>query len=502
VAADIPPEVADWLHDAATHPGGLAVLTGAGMSAESGIPTFRDAMTGLWSRFDPAELASEDGFRADPTRVWQWYAERRAGVLRAEPNAGHRALADWSRRHPGVLTLVTQNVDDLHQRAGNPDTLRLHGDILQDRWLGRCPHGRRCDPADALTGEPPQCRDCGNPVRPGVVWFGESLPAAALTSAQSRRRALPAAAGGGHLGRRVAGRWAGGTGAAGRCARGDRQPAAQRDRRRGRHLPAGHGRAGAAASARRAEVRRSRRVLAMSPVRFDRLDALRGLAIVWMAAYHFGFDLNHFGLLQPRQSPHSDALWVAHRTAILSLFLFCAGAGQAVALHAAQGWPRFWRRWAQVAACAVLVSAGSALVFPRSWIAFGVLHAMAVMLVAGRLLAPLRAGLWPLAGGLLLLPALWRHPLFDSPWLSWTGLVTHKPFTEDYVPMLPWFGVLLAGLAAGQWLLANRRTWLAAALPAPLRPLATLGRWSLSFYMLHQPVLFGLLLAWQALRGR
>ena len=185
MAADIPPEVADWLHDAATHPGGLAVLTGAGMSAESGIPTFRDAMTGLWSRFDPAELASEDGFRADPTRVWQWYAERRAGVLRAEPNAGHRALADWSRRHPCVLTLVTQNVDDLHQRAGNPDTLRLHGDILQDRWLGRCPHGRRCDPADALTGEPPQCRDCGNPVRPGVVWFGESLPAAALTSAQA-----------------------------------------------------------------------------------------------------------------------------------------------------------------------------------------------------------------------------------------------------------------------------------------------------------------------------
>ena len=245
---------------------------------------------------------------------------------------------------------------------------------------------------------------------------------------------------------------------------------------------------------------RSRTALA-GGARFDRLDALRGLAIVWMAAYHFGFDLNHFGLLQPRQSPHSDPLWVAHRTAILGLFLFCAGAGQAVALDAAQGWPRFWRRWAQVAACAVLVSAGSALVFPRSWIAFGVLHAMAVMLVAGRLLAPLRSGLWPLAGALLLLPALWRHPLFDSPWLSWTGLVTHKPFTEDYVPMLPWFGLLLAGLASGQWLLAHRRAWMAGAVPAPLRPLATLGRWSLSFYMLHQPVLFGLLLAWQAMRG-
>ena len=113
--------------------------------------------------------------------------------------------------------------------------------------------------------------------------------------------------------------------------------------------------------------------------RFDRLDALRGAAIVWMAAYHFGFDLNHFGLLQPRQFPNADPVWIAHRTAILSLFLFCAGFGQALALDAAQGWPRFWRRWAQVAGCALLVSIGSWLVFPRSWIAFGVLHALALI---------------------------------------------------------------------------------------------------------------------------
>lgn len=234
--------------------------------------------------------------------------------------------------------------------------------------------------------------------------------------------------------------------------------------------------------------------------RFDRLDALRGLAIVWMAAYHFGFDLNHFGLLQPRQSPNTDPVWVAHRTAILSLFLLCAGLSMAVALEAGQRWPAFWRRWAQVAACALLVSAGSALVFPRSWIAFGVLHAMAVMLVLARLLTPLRRGLWPLAAACLLLPALWRHEAFNAAWLSWTGLVTRKPVTEDYVPLLPWFGVMLAGLAAGQWLLARRRGLLAGALPRPLQPLALLGRWSLSFYMVHQPVFFALLTGWMALR--
>jgi NAD-dependent deacetylase len=170
-------------------PGGLAVLTGAGMSAESGIPTFRDAMTGLWSRFDPAELASDEGFRAQPQHVWQWYAERRDGVRRAEPNAGHRALAAFERRHPGVLAIVTQNVDDLHQRAGWPQTIRLHGDILADRWLQPCPKGRGCDAAMATPGEPPRCADCGNLLRPGVVWFGEMLPDDAMASAEQAARA-------------------------------------------------------------------------------------------------------------------------------------------------------------------------------------------------------------------------------------------------------------------------------------------------------------------------
>ncbi len=166
----------------------VAVLTGAGMSAESGIPTFRDALTGYWSRFDPMQLASEAGFRANPARVWRWYAERRVGVQAAQPNAGHRALGDFARAHPGRLTVVTQNVDDLHQRAGNTDAIRLHGDILADRWLDDCPRrlrGNACDTAWAAPGEPPTCGECGNRVRPGVVWFGENLPVAALTAAEA-----------------------------------------------------------------------------------------------------------------------------------------------------------------------------------------------------------------------------------------------------------------------------------------------------------------------------
>jgi NAD-dependent deacetylase len=162
----------------------LFVLTGAGMSAESGIPTFRDALTGLWSRFDPAQLASEEGFRADPQMVWDWYAERRRALAEVQPNAGHLALGAFSRRRPGVLTLVSQNVDDLHQRAGNTDTIRLHGELLADRWLERCPRSPACPTQQAEAGRPPRCAHCGNLLRPAVVWFGEMLPAAAIDAAE------------------------------------------------------------------------------------------------------------------------------------------------------------------------------------------------------------------------------------------------------------------------------------------------------------------------------
>jgi uncharacterized membrane protein len=226
--------------------------------------------------------------------------------------------------------------------------------------------------------------------------------------------------------------------------------------------------------------------------RFDRLDALRGAAIVWMALFHFCFDLNHFGFI--RQDFYNDPFWTLQRSCIVSLFLFCAGLGQAVAVEQGQGWPRFWRRWAQVAGCALLVSAGSWWMFPRSYISFGVLHAIALMLILMRLSARWGAALWPAGALALLLPHLVQHPLFDTRLTNWVGLVTHKPVTEDYVPLLPWIGVMWWGMAAGQWALARRRALLAGALPAALRPLAILGRWSLSFYMLHQPVLIGLLM--------
>ena len=238
---------------------------------------------------------------------------------------------------------------------------------------------------------------------------------------------------------------------------------------------------------------------ARSP-RYGRLDALRGAAIVWMAGFHFAFDLNHYGFI--RQDFHADPLWTVQRTCIVSLFLFCAGVGQAIATAQGQGWARFWRRWAQVAGCAVLVSIGSWLMFPRSWISFGVLHGMAVMLIVARLCAGLGARwLLPLGLAALALPHWVQHPFFDLRLTNWVGLVTHKPVTEDYVPVLPWLGVMWWGLAAGQWLLRERPGWLAGTLARPLAPLAALGRWSLAFYMLHQPVLIGLLLAFTALRG-
>jgi uncharacterized membrane protein len=226
--------------------------------------------------------------------------------------------------------------------------------------------------------------------------------------------------------------------------------------------------------------------------RFDRLDALRGVAIVWMALFHFGFDLNHFGFIH--QNFNADPFWTRQRLCIVSLFLFCAGLGQAVAERQGLGWPRFWRRWAQVAACALLVSAGSWTMFPRSYISFGVLHGIALMLIVTRLAAPLRGWLWPIGALALALPHWVKDPFFDSRATNWVGLVTHRPLTEDYVPLLPWLGVMCWGLAAGQWLLAHRPTWLSGPLPAGGRPLALLGRWSLSFYMVHQPVLIGLLM--------
>lgn len=167
--------------------GRIAVLTGAGVSAESGVPTFRDAQTGYWARFDPQEMASERGFRAQPARVWGWYEHRRNLLRGVQPNAGHHALARFARCRPGRLTLITQNVDGLHQRAGSEGVLCLHGNLFDNHWLDK-PRGC-CRMERATAGNPPYCDRCGNLLRPGVVWFGEALPVATLDAAQRAAQA-------------------------------------------------------------------------------------------------------------------------------------------------------------------------------------------------------------------------------------------------------------------------------------------------------------------------
>jgi len=157
----------------------LCVLTGAGISAESGIPTFRDALTGLWARFKPEELATLEAFERNPQFVWEWYESRRAKVLQTQPNPGHYALAELAGRVP-EFTLVTQNVDGLHQRAGSPGVLEYHGNILRDRCMveqvvaGRAPEA---------AGRLPRCAGCGGLLRPDVVWFGEAIPAEPMRAA-------------------------------------------------------------------------------------------------------------------------------------------------------------------------------------------------------------------------------------------------------------------------------------------------------------------------------
>lgn len=179
----VPPEIVDLARGARR----VTVLTGAGMSAESGIPTFRDAQTGLWTRVRPEDLATPEAWRRDPARVWAWYAWRTVAARRCDPHAGHRALAEWARRRGVTVRVVTQNVDDLHERAGSTEVAHLHGSLF----------AHRCDTCgDAYSGElelpdrpvelldPPECPSCvGGHVRPDIVWFGEPLDETVLDSA-------------------------------------------------------------------------------------------------------------------------------------------------------------------------------------------------------------------------------------------------------------------------------------------------------------------------------
>jgi NAD-dependent deacetylase len=156
----------------------FTVMTGAGVSAASGVPTFRGP-DGLWRRYRPEELATSEAFARDPALVWEWYAWRRETVAACRPNAAHDVLARWSRRdgwHDG-FRLITQNVDDLHVRAGTRDLVRLHGSLWELKCFSGCARGARPwrDEHVPLPELPPRCPYCGGHARPAVVWFGESL---------------------------------------------------------------------------------------------------------------------------------------------------------------------------------------------------------------------------------------------------------------------------------------------------------------------------------------
>jgi len=188
-ADDPPTQLVQWFREAKS----ITVLTGAGMSAESGIPTYRHEQNGLWSQFDPTKLASAAAYREDKALVWGWYAWRMAMVRQSLPHAGHRALALLSSLKPG-LTIVTQNVDDLHERAGSAGVIHLHGSLFASRCFACARPAAEMDMADLICDEPvlrllpPRCGHCGGSIRPGVVWFGELLPEAAWKLAKKAAR--------------------------------------------------------------------------------------------------------------------------------------------------------------------------------------------------------------------------------------------------------------------------------------------------------------------------
>ncbi len=154
----------------------ICVLTGSGISAESGVPTFREAQTGLWERFDPHELATPEAFLTDPVLIWNWYRWRRDLVAKVKPNSGHRALVDLQTQVRDY-TLITQNVDGLHQRAGSQNVIEFHGNLFEDRcFVEDCVVTEEYDASATV----PTCPACGSNLRPGVVWFGEAIPQNAL----------------------------------------------------------------------------------------------------------------------------------------------------------------------------------------------------------------------------------------------------------------------------------------------------------------------------------
>ncbi len=238
---------------------------------------------------------------------------------------------------------------------------------------------------------------------------------------------------------------------------------------------------------------------ARSP-RLPIIDALRGFAVAQMIVYHFIYDLNYFGWISAAMN--RDQPWIGWRTAIVSQFLLLVGVSLMLRMTHKPGWRDFGLRWAQVAAAAALVSVGSWLMFGPRWIYFGILQFIAVALIVGRMTAPL--GLWNLALAVLAFGAWWifRDPAFNAFPANILGFITEKPRTEDYVPLFPWLAAMFAGIGIGT--LWQRRGFalppsLQALNARPPRVLLWLGTWALTVYLLHQPIMIGLLWLFRSL---
>jgi uncharacterized membrane protein len=248
-------------------------------------------------------------------------------------------------------------------------------------------------------------------------------------------------------------------------------------------------------SARRPEQRPRREPASPTPpaaagARIGGVDALRGGALCLMFAYHFAFDLRFYRVIAA--DFEHDPFWLGFRALIVSSFMTLVGVSLILADRASASRAHFAKRIAVIAACALAASVGSWILFPQSFIAFGILHCIAAASVLA--IPQIRRPRLALVVGVAVVSAglMFAHPVFDAPWLSWIGFTTYKPRTEDYVPLAPWAGVTFVGIALGHALARGGYRALAPLAGAP-RWLTWLGRHSLAVYMVHQPILLGLM---------